>query len=54
MAGGQRLIGPHEGVRRRMERERERETKKRDTEIFNGYAEHVSNLYSDMDLKKFF
>ena len=30
------------------------EFKKRDTEIFNGYAEHVSNLYSDMDLKKFF
>ena len=24
------------------------------TEIFNGYAKHVSNLYSDMDLKKFF
>jgi len=30
------------------------EFKKRDTEIFNGYAKYVSNLYSDMDLKKFF
>lgn len=29
-------------------------TKKRDTVMFNGYAEQVAHLYADMDLKKFF
>lgn len=30
------------------------EFRKRDTEMFNGYANFVSHLYSNMDLKKFF
>ena len=30
------------------------EFRKRDTEMFNGYAKFVSHMYSNMDLKKFF
>ena len=30
------------------------EFRKRDTEIFNGYAKFVRHMYSNMDLKKFF
>ena len=30
------------------------EFRKRDTEMFNGYAKYVSHMYSDMDLKKYF
>jgi len=29
-------------------------TSRRNTELFNGYADQVASLYSDMDLKHFF
>ena len=29
-------------------------SKRRKTEMFNGYAEQVANLYQGMDLRKFF
>ena len=30
------------------------EFRKRDTLMYNGYAEHVAHLYEGMDLKKYF
>ena len=29
-------------------------SKRRDTEMFNGYADEVANLYDGMDLRRFY